>query len=41
LEINRASGNNLLVSYFISSCGRVASGQSMWKNLPRGLSVRS
>jgi DNA-binding NarL/FixJ family response regulator len=24
-----------------SSCGRVGSGQSMWKNFPRGLSVRS
>ena len=28
-------------AYFISNCGRVGSGQSMWKNFPRGWSVRS
>ena len=28
-------------SSYISNCGRAGSGQSRWKNLPRGLSVRS
>jgi len=26
---------------YAGSCGRVGSGQSMWKNFPRGVSTRS
>ena len=29
------------VAPYIASCGRFGSGQSMWKNLPRGWSTRS
>lgn len=37
----RPFSNQPVESRYASICGRPFSGQSMWKNLPRGLSVRS